>query len=132
VRREVAAEGFSLREKVRLGVLPADHYLKDQATSEVVGEGELILDRGGLRFVGRRSGEAFSFHLSTDEVPTYGMCTDVTRFYTFHKGEFYEFYPERESTAKWLLATEELHRLNGGRWKDFPEALRAAASPRLP
>ena len=49
-------------------------------------------------------------------------CTDVSRFYTFYKGEFYEFYPQRPVVEKWFLATEELHRLMGGAWKDFDDA----------
>ena len=55
-------------------------------------------------------------------LPTYGMCTDVSRVYTFVGGEFYEFFPETECIAKWLLATEELHRLHDGEWKNFPWA----------
>jgi hypothetical protein len=47
------------------------------------------------------------------------MCTDVSRFYTFFEGEFMEFYPEREIVEKFFLATEELHRLHNGKWKDF-------------
>ena len=53
-------------------------------------------------------------------LPTYGMCTDVSRFYTFVDGEFNEFYPERESAELWMMATEEMHRAQGGLWKDFP------------
>lgn len=121
VREQVAADGFSLTECVRLGVLPRYEYLKDQKTSEIVGEGELRLDRGGLTYGGTKDGEPFEFHLNPDQVPTYGMCTDVTFFYTFHKNDYYEFRPETESTAKWLLCTEEIHRLTGGAWKDFPE-----------
>lgn len=60
-------------------------------------------------------------------LPTYGMCTDVTFFYTFHRNEYLEFTPARESTGKWLLATEENHRLAGGAWRDFKKAERAAA-----
>jgi hypothetical protein len=30
-----------------------------------------------------------------------------------------EFYPENRVVEKFFLATEELHRLNGGKWKDF-------------
>ena len=120
-REQVAADGFSLTERVRLGVLPRYEYLKDQKTSEIVGEGELRLDRGGLTYGGTKDGEPFEFHLNPDQVPTYGMCTDVTFFYTFHRNDYYEFRPETESTAKWLLCTEEIHRLTGGAWKDFPE-----------
>jgi hypothetical protein len=47
------------------------------------------------------------------------MCTDLSRFYTFVNGEFMEFYPEHRVVEKFFLATEELHRINGGKWKDF-------------
>ena len=30
-----------------------------------------------------------------------------------------EFYPENRVVEKFFLATEELHRLNGGKWKEF-------------
>ena len=34
-------------------------------------------------------------------------------------GEFVEFYPEHSVVEKFFLATEEIHRANGGRWQDF-------------
>ena len=98
-----------------MGVLPEYEYLTEQKTSIIVDEGMLTLDRYGLRFEGKKE----SFSLTTDQVPTYGMCTDVSRFYTFVNGQFREFYPRNPVTEKWFLATEELHRLNGGKWKDF-------------
>ena len=30
-----------------------------------------------------------------------------------------EFYPENSIVEKFFLATEEIHRLNGGKWKAF-------------
>ena len=123
VRRQVAQGGFVLAERVRLGVLPRFGYLKNQKTSEIVGEGELRLDLSGLTYRGTKAGEPFEFHLNPDQVPTYGMCTDVTFFYTFYRNDYYEFIPETESTAKWLFCTEEIHRLAGGAWKDFPEVV---------
>ena len=30
-----------------------------------------------------------------------------------------EFYPEENVTMKFFMATEELHRVNGGKWQDF-------------
>jgi hypothetical protein len=122
VYREILEPGFRLREKVKLGALPKHEYLKDQATSRIVGSGELVLDRQGLHYQGTRDDRPFAFDLGSDKVPTYGMCTDVTRFYTFVKGEFLEFFPEGETVTKWLFATEEIHRLNGGPWKNFPGA----------
>ena len=100
---------------MKLGVLPEYEYLTDQKTSIIIDEGTLTLTRDGLRYEGGKE----SFHLSTEQVPTYGMCTDVSRFYTFVNGQFREFYPEGPVTEKWFLATEELHRLNGGKWQDF-------------
>ena len=103
-------------------MLPKFELLKDLATSVIVGEGELILNHTGLRYTGTKEGEPFSFQLEPKLLPTYGMCTDVSRVYTFVGGEFYEFFPETECIAKWLLATEELHRLHDGEWKNFPWA----------
>ena len=86
----------------------------------MVGSGTLRLDRTGLSYTGTREGAPFSFHNESKALPTYGMCTDLSRFYTFVNGEFLEFYPEHSVVEKFFLATEELHRLNGGKWKAFP------------
>ena len=119
IRGEVEKEDFRLQEKVSLGMLPDYALLKNQATSEIVGEGMLTLDRTGLSYEGTKNGEAFSFHIESRALPTYGMCTDLSRFYTFFEGNFVEFYPEHRTVEKFFLATEEIHRLNGGGWKDF-------------
>ena len=119
IRKEVAQEDFALEEQVQLGMLPEFELLKNQATSQIVGSGTLRLDRTGLTYTGTKNGESFTFHLPSAALPTYGMCTDLSRFYTFVKGEFVEFYPEHRVVEKFFLATEELHRLNGGKWKNF-------------
>ena len=119
VKKEILEEGFELREKVQLGMLPDYQLLKDLKTSEIVGEGEIILNKDGFTYVGTKGGKPFTFHLKPAELPTYGMCTDLTRFYTFYKGEFMEFYPATHCVEKWFLATEEIHRMNGGKWQDF-------------
>ena len=118
-KQAVKADDFKLTERVKLGMLPKHGKLKDLKTSEIVGEGVITLDKTGFTYEGTKDGEPFTFHLSTDEVPTYGMCTDVSRFYTFFKGEFMEFFPENNTVEKWFLCTEELHRLCGGKWQDF-------------
>ena len=119
IRAEVAAEDFVLEEEVELGVLPDYALLKNQATSEIVGRGTLRLDRTGLSYEGTKNGEAWSFHIKSRDLPTYGMCTDLSRFYTFVDGAFVEFYPKHRVVEKFFLATEEIHRLNGGAWQDF-------------
>ena len=120
IREEVEREEFALEENVELGILPEYELLKNQATSQVVGSGKLRLDRTGLSYTGTRDGAPFTFHIESKALPTYGMCTDLSRFYTFVNGEFLEFYPEHSVVEKFFLATEELHRLNGGKWKAFP------------
>lgn len=117
IRREIMAEDFKIVEHVKLGMLPEYEMLKDQHTSEIVGEGEITLDRGGLTYVGTKNGEPFEFFIKSKALPTYGMCTDVSRFYTFYRNEFVEFYPEHNIVEKIFLATEEIHRSNGGKWK---------------
>lgn len=118
IRKEIQNENFVLEEKVSLGVLPEYELLKNQATSAIVGEGTLRLDRTGLTYTGTKNSEEFSFHIGIKTLPTYGMCTDLSRFYTFLDGEFVEFYPENKTVEKFFLATEELHRRNGGKWKN--------------
>jgi 1-acyl-sn-glycerol-3-phosphate acyltransferase/ribosomal protein S27AE len=121
--RQIKADpDFVLSEKVKIGILPERDYLKDLKTSMIVGDGLLSISRGGLSFEGTRNGMPYSFLVPTELVPTYGMCTDVSFFSTYVDGEYIEFLPERESTGKWLHVTEELHRINGGRWKNFPDA----------
>ena len=118
IRREVENEEFVLEENVELGMLPEFELLKNQATSQIVGSGVLRLDRSGLTYTGTKNGEKYTFHIKSRSLPTYGMCTDLSRFYTFHEGEFVEFYPEHRVVEKFFLATEEIHRLNDGAWKD--------------
>lgn len=116
-KEQIEDEGFVHSGKVKLGVLPKYKRLKSNETSIISGEGTLSLSREGLTYDGMLHGEPFTFTLSIDAVPTYGMCTDITRFYTFYKSEFYEFYPEDKDTMRWFHLTEELHRLCGGKWK---------------
>ncbi len=119
IKQAVLDENFTISEKVKLGMLPKYSFLKNLKTSEIVGEGVITLNRNGFTYEGTKNGEPFTFHLKPSELPTYGMCTDLSRFYTFYKGEFVEFYPETHCVEKWFLATEEIHRLTGGKWQDF-------------
>lgn len=119
IREEVRREDFALEQPVRLGILPDYGLLKNQATSQIVGSGTLRLDRTGLTYTGTRNDAPYTFHLPATALPTYGMCTDLSRFYTFVNGEFVEFYPEQRVVEKFFLATEEIHRQTGGKWKDF-------------
>ena len=119
VKKQVQDENFEITEEVELGIIPDDEMLTDQKTAKIVGKGIITLNRSGFTYKGTKDGEEFNFHLNPKDVPTYGMCTDMSRFYTFFSGEFYEFYPKNRTVEKWFLATEEIHRLCGGKWQDF-------------
>ena len=119
IRKTVKDKDFSFSTKVKLGTLPKYKLLKKLKTSNITGEGVLTIDRTGLTFNGINDKKPLSFHIDSKDLPTYGMCTDVSRFYTFVGGTFYEFYPETPCVEKILLLTEEIHRLNGGKWQDF-------------
>ena len=115
---DVRKEGFSYSEHVKIGALPDYKYLKHVDTSEIIGDGILTLDEDGLHFRGNANGEEFNFDLSAIEVPTFGMCTDITRFYTFVKGKFIEFFPDSNDVLRWDHLTEEMHRYKGGPWQN--------------
>ena len=119
VKKEISNPDFYFEESVDIGFLPKYKYLKNKKTSNIEGKGILHIDHNGIYFKGKRNGKNFEFNLTLNETPTYGMCTDASRFYTFVKGEFIEFYPHRNSVIKWFLVTEELHRLHGGKWQNY-------------
>ena len=115
---EVRRPSFRHSGRVRVGVLPERRPLFGSATSTVCGEGELSLDREGLHFRGTLRGEPYRFDLTSAQVPSFGMCTDISRFYTFVDGRFLEFYPEDGDVLWWDHLTEELHRAQGGKWQN--------------
>lgn len=119
ITEQVKDENFKLEETVSLGVLDDKEFLKNQKTSNIVGRGILTFDHSGLTYKGTKNNKPFSFHINTQDVPTFGMCTDMSRFYTFFEGTFYEFYPEHRTVEKWFLVCEQLHRLHQGKWQDF-------------
>lgn len=121
VRELVKDEKFTYSDHVKLGVLPEYKYLKNKATSEIVGEGLLTINRKQFIFEGTKNGKQFRLEIDPKNLPTFGMCTDVTFFYTFDGGKYYEFIPDGETTAKWLLSVEEVHRISGGKWQDFKD-----------
>ena len=115
---DVRKEGFRYEEHVRIGMLPEYKLLAHEDTSVIVGDGILSLDREGLHFRGQKNSEDYSFDLTTEQVPTFGMCTDISRFYTFVDGEFIEFFPDSRDVLRWDHLTEEMHRANGGKWQN--------------
>ena len=117
---EVRKPDFCHSGHVRVGVLPEHRALTGDATSIIRGEGTLTLDHGGLHFDGVLEDAPFCFTIASAQLPTYGMCTDISRFYTFVDGRFLEFYPDAGDVLLWDHLTEELHRFQGGKWQNTP------------
>ncbi len=120
--RDIQDPAFELKERVKLGTMPEHEVIPNKQTSVLTGEGDLRFNKDGLFFRGTNAGKPLELHIATDLLPTYGMCTDVGFFTTYIDGIYYEFFPEREVTERWLHVTEEMHRKNGGKWKNFPWA----------
>lgn len=114
----VRQEGFCHSGRVKIGTLLKYRNLTGGATSSLCGEGMLTLTKEGLSYEGTRDGAPWSFRIPPAQLPTYGMCTDISRFYTFVEGEFVEFYPENNDVLLWDHLTEELHRAAGGKWQN--------------
>ena len=117
---EVRRDDFCHSGHVRVGVLPEHKALTGDATSLIRGEGTLTLNHDGLHFDGVLEGAPFRFTIASAQLPTYGMCTDISRFYTFVDGRFLEFYPDAGDVLLWDHLTEELHRFQGGKWQNTP------------
>ena len=123
---EVRRPDFCHSGHVRVGVLPEHKPLTGDETSLIRGEGTLTLDHGGLHFDGVLEDAPLRFTIASAQLPTYGMCTDISRFYTFLDGRFLEFYPDAGDVLLWDHLTEELHRYQGGKWQDTPYRHREA------
>ena len=123
VRKEVSSENFCIKERVKLGILPKYDYLKNYQTSAFAGEGILSLTKEGLTFEGKKCGQPFSLFIESKNLPSFGMCTDATTIYTFAQdGEYYEFTPiDKNTSIKLMLAAEEIHRVNGGKWQNYSD-----------
>lgn len=116
--RDVRKADFSYSGHVKVGVLPEYKSLTGDTTSLIRGEGELMLDAAGLHFDGVLEESPFHFDIKPGQLPTYGMCTDISRIYTFVDGRFIEFYPENRDVLRWDHLTEELHRAQGNVWQN--------------
>ena len=115
--KDVRQPGFSYSGRVKVGLLPDYKYLPTSRTSDICGDGLLTLTAAGLHFEGVVKGEDRSWDIPIQSLPSFGMCTDISRFYTFLNGEFWEFYPENGDTLRWDQLTEEMHRFRGGKWQ---------------
>lgn len=122
VYHEIQDESFEFKEEVKLGKIPENHYLKNQATSEICGEGILTINHEGFFYKGTKDNQKFEFKIDYNHLPTLGMPIDVTFFSIYHDGKYYDIFPKNAVVGKILLIVEEMHRLHVNAWKNFPWA----------
>lgn len=120
MRKAVSNPDFVLDEHVTLTMMPDYEYIKDNQLGYPVGEGMLHLDHTGLTYRGTRNGEQWQVHIPRDNLNTLCLPVDGSFFYTYASGEFLLFTPDTPSSLRWLLAVEEIYRLHGGKWQNFP------------
>ena len=120
VYHEIQDESFEFKEEVKLGKIPENHYLKNQATSEICGEGILTINHEGFFYKGTKDNQEFEFKIDYNHLPTLGMPIDVTFFSIYHDGKYYDIFPKNAVVGKVLLIVEEMHRLHVNAWKNFP------------
>ena len=112
-------KNYSYSEKVKIGKLPNDHYLKHYEVCEIVGEGILTIDHTGLRYKDNQNSNN-DFDINFNNVYTLGTVLDASYFSIYIDGEFNAIYPESKTMMKWNLLVEEMHRLHVNLYKNFP------------
>lgn len=120
IRKTVTNTGFEMEEHVTLGTMPQYEYIGDNKLAYTVGEGKLHLDVNGLTYDGTRDGKPYTVHIPRDNLNTLCLPVDGSFFYTYASGEFLLFTPDTPSSLRWLLAVEEIYRVNGGKWQNYP------------
>lgn len=111
---------YSFSVHVKLGMLPHDHYVSKEVTSEIVGEGIYTIDHKGVHFDGVKNGEPFKFEMDYKTIWTYPMTVDLSIFSYYLDDEYYDFYPDYRCVGKIIMLTEEMHRYHVNRFKNFP------------
>ena len=112
---------FTLSERVKIGMIPSDHFMKNKVCSEPIGEGTITIDHKGFHFVGTKKGEPYSFDLNYSVLYTLSINVDCTWFALFDKGEFIQMTPERRIVGKLLFLVEEMSRYHTNVWPNLPQ-----------
>ena len=116
-----ANPNYEIKVNVKLGKLPEFEPLKNLKTTEICGDGEIVVNHQGMSFKGTKDGEPFEFQLSYEILYTLIYTTSTKYFGTYVNGEYYEFYPEEKICGKLLLVVEEMHRYHVNFWANYKE-----------
>lgn len=120
MRRQVSNPDFVMEEHVTLGLMPTYDYIGDNKLAYTVGDGILRLTADGLTYSGTKCGKPYETFIPRDNLCTLCLPVDGSFFYTYASGEFLLFTPDTPSSLRWLFAVEEIYRLHGGKWQNYP------------
>ena len=113
---------FSVSVNVKIGNIPAYHTVKGlDRSSEVVGEGTLTFDHGGIHYNGKRNGEEYKFDLSYETYCRLVPNINTKIFSLYIDGEYFDFFPDRPCAIKLDLITQEMNRLHFTTWPPLKE-----------
>lgn len=110
---------YSFTEEVEIGNLDPYQLIKDQKTSNIVGQGKMIINHQGFYYQGTRHNEPYSFTLPWSDLYSAITVKDASYFSFYVKGEYYDFFPKTHSVGKILLLIEEMHRYHINFYKNF-------------
>lgn len=103
-----------------LGAQPQYGYVGKNLVSYTVGDGIMRLDHEGLSYKGTRDGKPFEVFIPRDSISTTIINVDGSFFGTYASGEYLTFTPDSPSSIRWNMAIEEIYRVHGGKWQNFP------------
>ncbi|MDE7454790.1 MAG: 1-acyl-sn-glycerol-3-phosphate acyltransferase [Clostridia bacterium] len=120
MRRAIADKDFYLEEHVTLGMQPTYGYVKHGLQTYPVGEGTLRVDHSGVTYKGTRDGKDWEVFIPREQISTTIINIDASFLCTYASGEFLMFTPDRYASVRLNFAIEEIYRIHGGKWQNFP------------
>ncbi|MBR1891296.1 MAG: 1-acyl-sn-glycerol-3-phosphate acyltransferase [Clostridia bacterium] len=113
-------QNYRYVERVKIGRLPNDRYMKDLKTSEIVGEGTLTIDHTGMSYEDDAD-KTLNFFLDYTKLYTLITEVDSSFFNLYVDGEYTDVFPQEHHSAIMITyLVEEMHRLHVNYYKNFP------------
>ena len=110
---------FVFEDTCKIGNLDDYKLVGDNKTSFITGEGKVWIDHKGLHYKGTRHGEEYSFDVDYKNLYTLITEVDSSFFNFYYKGEYFDIFPDHQTTGKFSLLVEEMHRYHVNFYKNF-------------
>ena len=109
---------YSFTDHIKIGHLPNDHYVDKHFTSEIDGEGTIIIDHEGVHYHDDKK-EEFNFDINYNQIYSTITELDSSSISFFVNGELVELYPTKKAGIYMNMLIEEMHRLHVNFYKNF-------------